>query len=227
MSFIIKNRDDYNKLEKYKKTKEKLFEKRLQEKLGNQSFYYDMKQVFEPSIEAQEVNTKKIIKSQELTQKAITEGNENLQNTLTTGLDILNNLVKSNMIDSNIVRTLSNLMNNKNKSQFSINYNTSDNSFTINPINPQKIKIEGYNMIFKNGNIYDLRNKDLAYFLSYTNMNENNITDDELIYKFCKDVKYDLNLAGDKRSNRYRYIKKLSLKTSGEGVMLDQWFYPD
>ena len=50
MTFIIKNRDDYDKLEKYKKTKEKLFEKRLQEKLGNQSFYYDMKQVFEPSI---------------------------------------------------------------------------------------------------------------------------------------------------------------------------------
>ena len=67
-------------------------------------------------------NQQKIIKSQELTQKAITEGNENLQNTLTTGLDILNNLVKSNMIDSNIVRTLSNLMNNKNKSQFSLNY---------------------------------------------------------------------------------------------------------
>ena len=117
------------------------------------------------------------------------------------------------MIDSNIVRTLSNLMNNKNKSQFSLNYNTSDNSFTINPINPQKIKIEGYNMIFKNGNIYDLRNKDLAYFLSYTNMNENNIIDDELISNFYKDVKYDLNLAGDKRSNRYRYIKKLETKS--------------
>ena len=92
MSFIIKNREDYDKLEKYKKTKEKLFEKRLQEKLGNQSFYYDMKQVFEPNIDAQEVNTKKIIESQDLTQKAITEGNQN----------ILNNLVKSNMIDSSI-----------------------------------------------------------------------------------------------------------------------------
>ena len=178
-----------------------------------------MGKVFEPSIDVQKENTKKIIESQDLTQKAITEANENLQNTLTSGLDILNSLVKSNMIDSNIVRTLSNLMNNKNKSQFSLNYNTSDNSFTINPINPQKIKIKGYNMEFKNGNIYDLRNKDLAYFLSYTNMNENNITDDELIYNFYKDVKYDLNLAGDKRSNRYRYIKKLSSKTTGEGIV--------
>ena len=145
MSFIIKNRDDYDKLEKYKKKVKKNFLKNnLKEKLTDQSFYYDMKQVFEPSIDAQEESTKKIIKSQESTQKAITEGNENLQNTLK---HILNTLVKSNMIDSNIVRTLSNLMNNKNKSQFSLNYNTSDNSFTINPINPQKIKIEGYNMI--------------------------------------------------------------------------------
>ena len=43
-------------------------------------------------------------------------------------------------------------------------------------------------------------------------MNENNITDGELISQFYKDVKYDLNLAGDKRSNRYRYIKKLQTK---------------
>ena len=112
MTFIIKNRDDYDKLEKYKKTKEKLFEKRLQEKLGNQSFYYDMKQVFEPSIDARRSQYKKIIESQELTQKAITEGNQN----------ILNTLVKSNMIDSNILPTLSNIMNAKNKSQFKVNY---------------------------------------------------------------------------------------------------------
>ena len=115
MSFIIKNRDDYDKLEKYKKSKEKLFEKQLKEKLTDQSFYYDMKQVFEPSIDAQKESTKEIIKSQESTQKAITEGNQNLQNTLTSGFDILNTLVKSNMIDSNIVQTLSNIMNTKNK----------------------------------------------------------------------------------------------------------------
>ena len=60
-----------------------------------------------------------------------------------------------------------------------------------------------------------MRDKDLAYFLSNSNMNENNITDDELISNFYKDVKYDLNLAGDKRSNRYRYIKKLETKGSG------------
>ena len=59
MSFIIKNRDDYDKLEKYKKTKEKLFEKQLKEKLTDQRIYYDMGKVFEPSIDAQEESTKK------------------------------------------------------------------------------------------------------------------------------------------------------------------------
>ena len=43
-------------------------------------------------------------------------------------------------------------------------------------------------------------------------MNVDNIIDDELISNFYKDVKYDLNLAGDKRSNRYRYIKKFRIK---------------
>ena len=67
-------------------------------------------------------------------------------------------------------------------------------------------------MIFQNGNTYDMRDRNLAYFLSNSNMNENNIIDDELISNFYKDVKYDLNLAGDKRSNRYRYMKKIIFK---------------
>ena len=124
------------------------------------------------------------------------------------------------MIDSNILPTLSNIMNAKNKSQFKVNYNISDNTFKINPNIPQNVKIEGNNMIFENGNKYDMNNKDLTYFLSEPNMKESNITDDELIGNFCKDVKYDLNLAGDKRSNRYRYIKKLSSKISGEGMLV-------
>ena len=100
-------------------------------------------------------------------------------------------------------------MNTKNKSQFSLNYDKLLNTFTINPKNPQPVKIEGYNIIFENGHIYDMRDENLAYFLSNPNMNENNIKNNELLSNFYKDVKYDLNLSGDKRSNRYRYIKKL------------------
>ena len=35
MSFIIKNREDYDKLEKYKKSKEKLFEKDYKKNLAS------------------------------------------------------------------------------------------------------------------------------------------------------------------------------------------------
>ena len=71
MTFIIKNRDDYDKLEKYKKSKEKLFEKQITRKTWtDQSFYYDMRQVFEPSIDEQKESTKKIIESQDLNSKS-------------------------------------------------------------------------------------------------------------------------------------------------------------
>ena len=140
-------------MEKYKKTEEKLFEKILQEKFGNQSFYYDMEKVFEPSIKTPEESTKKIIKSQDLTQKAIIEGNENL-----------NHILKNNKIDSDIIQTLSNIMNTKNKSQFSLNYDKLLNTFTINPKNPQPFQIEGYDIIFENGHIYDMRDENLSIF---------------------------------------------------------------
>ena len=209
MTFIIKNREDYDKLEKYKKTKEKLFEKQLKEKLTDQSFYYDMKQVFEPSIDAQKDNTKKIIESQESTQKAITEGNQN----------ILNALVKSKTIDTNILPTLSNIMNITNKSQFKLNYDDTLKSFIINPNKQLPVKIEGNNMIFENGNKYDMNNKDLSYFLSNSNINVNDIKDHKLIANFCKDVEYDLKKTGDRKSRRYNFIKKLSSKTFGEGIV--------
>ena len=53
--------------------------------------------------------------------------------------------------------------------------NHCQNSFTINPNKQIPVKIEGNNMIFENGNKYDMNNKDLSYFLSNPNMNENNI----------------------------------------------------
>ena len=222
MSFIIKNREDYDKLEKYKKTKEKLFENRLKEKLGNQSFYYDMKQVFEPSIEEQKESTKKIIKSQESTQKAITEGNQNLQNAITTGMDNLKYLVNSNIVDSNIVTTLSNMINNKNRSQFSLNQ-IKDNKFQINPTNPQNVIIKGSHMIFDNGNEYDFDNTDVSYYATTPNLDKTKITDRNLIRRFYKDAKYDFNKPGDKKSNRYYYTREFENNAvEARGVMLDQ-----
>ena len=51
---------------------------------------------------------------------------------------ILTDLVNSNQVDSSIVKTVSNLLNDNNKSQFSLEpVEESSNLFTINPHNPQ------------------------------------------------------------------------------------------
>ena len=112
-------------------------------------------------------------------------------------------------------------MNANNKSQFSLNYDETLKTFKINPNKPQNVKIEGNNMIFENGNKYDMNNKDLSYFLSDTNINVNDIKDHKLIANFCKDVNYDTNLYGDRKSRRYRYIKKLEAKNLKASVIIE------
>ena len=73
-------------------------------------------------------------------------------------------------------------MNAKNKSQFSLNYDVTLKTFIIDPDKRHCLyKIEGNNMVFENGNKYDMRDKDLSYFLSNPNMNVNDIKDHQLL----------------------------------------------
>ena len=56
---------------------------------------------------------------------------------------LITNLVNSNQVDSSIVKTVSNLLNDKNKSQFSLEpIEGNPNLFTINPHNPQQVLIK-------------------------------------------------------------------------------------
>ena len=73
---------------------------------------------------------------------------------------LLTNLVNSNQVDSSIVKTVFNLLNDKNKSQFSLEPITQDsprssaNLFTINPSNPQQVLIKNTTLTFLgSGNI--------------------------------------------------------------------------
>ena len=207
---------------------------RLKEKLGKQDFHYDMEEVFEPVTEKQskqqELSEKQIQalrNSTETTTQAIQDQTRAIQessNTLNKKLhksvkeydkisnrnnQVLTNLVNSNTVDSSIVKTVSNLLNDNNKSQFSLEpVEGSSNFFTINPItNPQQVLIKGSTMTFENGNTYNLNNPDLSYFITYTQLDKE-IQNEKLIYNFLKDMKYDLNY-GDKKSKRYYFIKNL------------------
>ena len=152
--------------------------------------------------------------------KGIQESSNNLQKNLqyydeitNRNNQLLTSLVNSNQVDCSIVKTVSNLLNDKNKSQFSLEPITQDNPrssanlFTINPSNPQPVLIEGSIMAFESGNSYDLNDPDLQYFITNTHFDEE-INNLNLFYSFLNDMNYNIN-CGDKKSIRYYFIKDL------------------
>ena len=174
----------------------------------------------EKQLQAIDKQTQGVTQAIENQTRAIEHNNNTLQNSFKEGIkqyneitnhnnQLLTSLVNSNKVDSSIVKTVSNLLNDKNKSQFSLEPITQDNPnlFTINPHNPQQVLIKGSTMIFENGNSYDLSTPDLQYFITNTQFDKQ-INNWDSIYNFLNDMKYDLNY-GDKKSIRYQFIKEL------------------
>ena len=146
-------------------------------------------------------------------QKSIKEGIQEYDEITNRNNQLLTSLVTSNQVDSSIVKTVSNLLNDKNKSQFSLEPITQSfaqdnpNLFTINPHNPQQVLIKGSTMTFENGNSYNLNDPDLQYFVTNTQFDKQ-INNLDIIYTFLNDMKYDL-IYGDKKSIRYQFFKEL------------------
>ena len=182
----------------------------------------------EKQLQAIDKQTQGVTQAIENQTRAIEHNNNTLQNSIKEGIkqyneitnhnnQLLTSLVNSNQVDSSIVKTVSNLLNDKNKSQFSLepitqsfaqdNPRSSANLFTINPHNPQQVLIKGSTMTFENGNSYDLSDPDLQYFITNTQFDKQ-INNWDSIYNFLNDMKYDLNY-GDKKSIRYQFIKEL------------------
>ena len=126
---------------------------------------------------------------------------------------LITNLVNSNQVDSSIVKTVSNLLNDKNKSQFSLEpihglEPMNPNLFTINPHNPQQVLIKNSTLTFLgSGNKYNLNDPDLSYFITNAQL-DTQPRNVNLIYSFLNDMKYNINY-GDKKSKRYYFIKDL------------------
>ena len=232
--YSIHNRDDLEKLKKLQETKSYLKAERLKQLLGKQDFHYDMEEVFEPVTENQkksqnqtklesEKQLQALRDSTQTTTQAIRESsnalNKNLQKSIKEYDEItyrnnqlVTDLVNSNQVDSTIIKTVSNLLNDKNKSQFSLEPVTqfgegNPNLFTINPTNPQQVLIKGSTITFENGNTYNLNDPDLQYFMTNTQIDKE-IHNENLIHSFLNDMKYNLNY-GDKKAKRYYFIKDL------------------
>ena len=105
---------------------------------------------------------------------------------------------------------MSNLLNDKIKSQFSLErVEGNPNLFIINPYNPQQILIKSSILTFlSNNNMCNLNDPDLSYFISNAQL-DTQPQNVNLIYSFMNDMKYNINY-GDKKSNRYYFIKDLN-----------------
>ena len=218
--YSIHTRDDLEKLKKLQETKSLVHKERLKEKLGKQDFHYDLEEVFEPVTTKQVESNEKQLQAIENQTGAIEHNNNTLQNSIKEGIkqyneitnhnnQLLTSLVNSNQVDSSIVKTVSNLLNDKNRSQFSLEpVMDNPNLFTINPSNPQQVLIKNTTLTFLgSGNIYDLNDPDLQYIINNTQFDKR-INNWDSIYNFLNDMKYDLNY-GDKKSIRYQFIKEL------------------
>ena len=228
--YSIHNRDDLEKVKKLQESKSLIKAERLKQLLGKLDFHHDMEEVFEPVTENQKQNQ---TKQQELSEKQIQALRDSTQTTtqaignqtraIEHSSDILNkNLQKSikdansNQVDSSIVKTVSNHLNDKNKSQFSLEpVEGSSRFFTINPHNPQQVLIKGSTMTFQNGNTYYLNDPDLSNFI--TNTQHDKIKNIAVKYNFLRDMNYDLNF-GDIKSNRYNFVKSMLQPQIGSGL---------
>ena len=99
--------------------------------------------------------------------KSVKEGIQEYDKITNRNNQTVTDLVNSNQVDSSIVKTVSNLLNDNNKSQFSLEpVEGSSNLFIINPFtNPQQVLIKGSTMTFQNGNTYYLNDPDLSNFI--------------------------------------------------------------
>ena len=149
--------------------------------------------------------------------KSVKEGIQKYDEITNRNNQIVTDLVNSNQVDSSIVKTVSNLLNDNNKSQFSLEpVEGSSNLFTINPHNPQQVLIKGSTMTFPNGNTYYLNDPDLSYFITNTHF-DNLPQNSNIIYSFLNDMKYNINY-GDKKSHRYYFIKTMLQPQIGSGL---------
>ena len=198
-----------------------------------------MEEVFEPVTTKQVESNEKQLQAIENKTRAIEHNNNTLQNSIKEGIkqyneitnhnnQLLTSLVNSNQVDTSIVKTVSNLLIDKNKSQFSLepiegyprsSTHSSANLFTINPHNPQQVLIIGSTMTFENGNSYNLNDPDLQYFIRNTQFDKP-INKWGPIYSFLNDMKYDLNY-GDEKSIRYQFIKELYSRYQLQGFAQD------
>ena len=95
------------------------------------------------------------------------------------------------------------------------------NLFTINPSNPQQVINKTTTLtLMGSGNIYDLNDTDLQYFITNTQF-DREIINVNTIFNFLNDMNYNINY-GYKKLMRYYFIKDLYSRYQ-QSAQLPHW----
>ena len=158
-------------------------------------------------------------------QKSIKEGKQDYDKITNRNSQLVSDLVNSNQVDSSIVTTVSNLPNDKKKSQFSLEPVEGDpNLFKINPTNSQEVIIKGLTLTYQNCNTNNSYDPDLQYFITKTQF-DREIQNVGLIYTRLNNMQYNINIPGDQKSDRYNFIEALFQPQKGS-VFNQYIFFP-
>ena len=218
MLYSIKDREDLEKLEELVSLQNQVKVVKLQDKLGEQNFHEDMKNVFE-------LVTRTLENTSENLTKAITE--TSIKNNL--AIENINNNLLEIMNDRGILATylmspLSKITNPENKSQFKLVED--HNSNRVNDLlmkNKIPITLYGNMLIFRDTNKQFELTGDLLEMITNKdyNVDQASLANKKLMYDFAKEMHFDLKAVGKKPTRNKTLIKLLKspgLIVSASGV---------
>ena len=198
MSFLIRNRDDLEKLEELASFIEQVKAVRLQEKLGKNYVHVDMKKVFQPMTDIVKVVSNS--KTKTITETSI-ENNQTIENLNENFLELM---IDKGMLAPYLSSFLVNLFKPENKSQFRLMKDLNSSKMNENFINTS-VPLTPYSnlLIFRDSNeSFRLDGDLLKTITNYKfNVDHSNLQDRKLIYEFGKEMEFE-NKPKGRPSNR-------------------------
>ena len=212
----IKDREDLQNLEELVSLESQVKAVRLQDKLGKQNIHEDMKKAFEPVTTSLENTSQDITKTITETSVINNKALENLNNKL---LDKMND---RGIVASYLMSLLSKITNPENSGQFKLLKDANSNRVKDLLLhNSIPISLHGNLLTFRDaGRVFELK-LDLLEMITNKKYNVDLacLVDKKLLYKFAKEMNFDLKAVG-KKSTRDRTLIKL---VKSPGLMVSAW----
>ena len=207
MLYSIKNVEDLQKLNDAVLLQNQVQEDRLQNKLGEQNYYEDVKKFFRPMTDELKNASEKIAKT--LTENSINNNKaiENLNNKL---LEIMND---RGILASYLMSPLSKITNPENTTQFKLIKDSSSNRVNDLKINNSiPITLHKNLLTFRDTNKQFELKGDLLKMITNKNYNVDlaSLSDKKLMYDFAKEMHFDERRVSNKSTRDKTLIKLLN-----------------